>query len=279
MLAIARYAGENGRAYPSVATLSADTCLNPKTIYKALGELKFLGLLSIEKRDGGGNAYMLRLTSKNSTTESSTTENGTTENGTTKNGSGGIPKTEVGVFQKRNATATKNGTRIKQEHNNEQSNEESSNAHRASRAAQTHLFSLDSLPEGWRAYCQQVRPDLDPEQVFLKFRFYWLEGNGGGKRRSDKGWAQSWQNWIRGEKEVRRPAQAPVPQQEQYRSPYAEPSPEVKARQKAQQERAIRWANYQAALRRQKQGLEVPKSMAEWLKPGYVDGTETGATA
>lgn len=62
------------------------------------------------------------------------------------------------------------------------------------------------------------------------------------------------------------------PPQEQYRSPYAEPSPEVKARQKAQQERATRWANYQAALRRQKQGLEVPKSMAEWLKPGYVEG-------
>ena len=67
--------------------------------------------------------------------------------------------------------------------------------------------------------------------------------------------------------------------QEQYRSPYAEPSPEVKARQKAQQERAIRWANYQAAKRRQKQGLEVPKSMAEWLKPGYVEGTETGDRA
>ena len=67
--------------------------------------------------------------------------------------------------------------------------------------------------------------------------------------------------------------------QEQYRSPYAEPSPEVKARQKAQQDRAIRWANYQAALRRQKQGLEIPKSMAEWLKPGYVEGTETGDRA
>ena len=63
--------------------------------------------------------------------------------------------------------------------------------------------------------------------------------------------------------------------QEQYRSPYAEPSPEVKARQKAQQERAIRWGNYQAALRRQKQGLEIPKPMVEWLKPGYVEGNET----
>lgn len=65
-----------------------------------------------------------------------------------------------------------------------------------------------------------------------------------------------------------------APPQEQYRSPYAEPSPEVKARQKAQQERATRWANYQAALRRQKQGLELPKSMAGWLEPGYVEGIE-----
>ena len=72
-------------------------------------------------------------------------------------------------------------------------------------------------------------------------------------------------------------AQAPPEQIPQYRSPYAEPSPEVKARQEEQKARAIRFANRQAALRRQKAGLDLPKSMAEWLEPGYVEGTGAGA--
>lgn len=85
--------------------------------------------------------------------------------------------------------------------------------------AATHLFDLPDLPDDWREYCREVRPDLDPDRMFAEFKFYWQKGNGKGKLRSDKGWAQSWQNWIRGDRSqpapatfvTRRPVSRPMP--------------------------------------------------------------------
>jgi hypothetical protein len=45
---------------------------------------------------------------------------------------------------------------------------------------------------------------LDPKKVFTDFRFYWENGRGSSTRRSDKGWTQSWQTWVRREKEAQR---------------------------------------------------------------------------
>ena len=72
--------------------------------------------------------------------------------------------------------------------------------------AATHLFDLPDLPDDWREYCREVRPDLDPDRMFAEFKFYWQKGNGKGKLRSNKGWAQSWQNWIRSDKSKPAPA-------------------------------------------------------------------------
>lgn len=74
----------------------------------------------------------------------------------------------------------------------------------AKREAQTHLFSLSEIPDAWKEYIEAVRPDLDPKKVFTDFRFYWENGRGSSTRRSDKGWTQSWQTWVRREKEAQR---------------------------------------------------------------------------
>ena len=71
------------------------------------------------------------------------------------------------------------------------------------RQAITHAFNLDLLPSEWADYSKQVRPDLDPQTVFADFVFYFTKGKGQGELRSDKGWAQSWQGWVRRQKEVR----------------------------------------------------------------------------
>lgn len=83
-------------------------------------------------------------------------------------------------------------------------------SHTTGSASKTHLLDFETLPETWRAYCQTQRPDLNPEKVFTDFRFYFLSGSGLGTRRSDKGWSQSWQNWVRREKEKARAASKPV---------------------------------------------------------------------
>ena len=63
--------------------------------------------------------------------------------------------------------------------------------------ARTHKFDLEELPEKWREYCQIMRADLDPERTFIEFKFYYTQGNGQDVLRSDKGWSQCWQGWLR----------------------------------------------------------------------------------
>ena len=73
------------------------------------------------------------------------------------------------------------------------------------RKAITHELDLDALPDNWRAICEELRPDLNPEKVFAEFRFYWQQGRGQGTKRSDKGWTSTWLNWIKRQKEQRAP--------------------------------------------------------------------------
>lgn len=82
-------------------------------------------------------------------------------------------------------------------------NKETERKKKEKRQAITHAFNLDLLPSEWADYSKQVRPDLDPQTVFADFAFYFTKGKGKGELRSDKGWAQSWQGWIRRQKEVR----------------------------------------------------------------------------
>ena len=107
LLAIAKYADEDCMAFPSVESLCADTCLNEKTAYKVLKELKELGVLTVEKRPAcNGNLYrIVRVgNSENGSTENGSTKNGSTENGgngTAKNGISVIPKTEYEEYQEK----------------------------------------------------------------------------------------------------------------------------------------------------------------------------------
>ena len=97
LLAIAKYADEDCMAFPSVESLCADTCLNAKTAYKVLKELKELGVLTVEKRPTcNGNLYRIVRVGNS---ENGSTENG--GNGTTKNGISVIPKTEHEEYQEK----------------------------------------------------------------------------------------------------------------------------------------------------------------------------------
>lgn len=81
------------------------------------------------------------------------------------------------------------------------------------RRALTHPFDLEALPDSWREYCTQVRPDLDAEKVFADFRFYWRNGRGSDKRFSDKSWTSHWQTWVRKESESKAPVHQETPEE------------------------------------------------------------------
>ena len=187
ILALAKFSDDAGRCFPSVEKLTAITHLNRKTVFSALKALSQSGVVSAQKSERNANRYQLNYALCR------------TENGTTENGTAVVPKTGQPVVPNL-------GHKQISEHINEQIREEPlpPPSPLAKREAQTHLFSLSEIPDAWKEYIEAVRPDLDPKKVFTDFRFYWENGRGSSTRRSDKGWTQSWQTWVRREKEAQR---------------------------------------------------------------------------
>ena len=195
ILALAKFSDDAGRCFPSVEKLTAITHLNRKTVFSALKALSQSGGASAQNSERNANRY--QLNDALCRTENGTTENGTTENGTTENGTAVVPKTGQPVVPNL-------GHKQISEHINEQIREEPLPPPSPLARRKTHLFDLEELPPEWKTYCEEVRPDLDPDKVFTDFSFYWSSGRGSGTRRSDKGWAASWQTWVRREKEAQR---------------------------------------------------------------------------
>ena len=54
------------------------------------------------------------------------------------------------------------------------------------------------LPEEYKNFCQQERPDLDAQDVANRFRDYWVGKAGKDARKAD--WMATWRNWVRGDK-------------------------------------------------------------------------------
>lgn len=86
----------------------------------------------------------------------------------------------------------------------------SSNAKTKKPKAITHPLDLESIPDDYTEYCQEVRPDLVPARVFAAFKAYWTKGKGKGTLKSDKNWFQSWMNWVKKEDEARTRNTKPV---------------------------------------------------------------------
>lgn len=188
ILALAKFSDDAGRCFPSVEKLTAITHLNRKTVFSALKALSQSGVVSAQKSERNANRYQLNYALCR------------TENGTTENGTAVVPKTGQPVVPNL-------GHEQISEHINEQIRGENPlppPSPLAKREAQTHLFSLAEIPDAWKEYIEAVRPDLDPKKVFTDFRFYWENGRGSSTRRSDRGWTQSWQTWVRREKEAQR---------------------------------------------------------------------------
>jgi hypothetical protein len=67
------------------------------------------------------------------------------------------------------------------------------------RGARGTRFPADAiLPDDWRQWAQQERPDVDPDQVFERFKDYWIAKPG--KDGSKSNWTATWRNWVRRER-------------------------------------------------------------------------------
>ena len=105
LLSLADRAGEDHRCFPSVSRLAVDTCLDRKTVMKALDELKQLGFIldTGETRGKGAKVYqLLGVNGRNDGAESGLTP--------TKNGTASISTTYTNNGTGEDLSSTKNGT-------------------------------------------------------------------------------------------------------------------------------------------------------------------------
>ena len=175
-----------GECFPSYDTLMSETRMALKTLRSALRLLEELGLVSyVRERVGAKTIYTLHI----DTVQKDTVQKDT--------GKGAV----LPGYREQICPPNRE---INKELNKEGENPPPPPSPLAKREAQTHLFSLSEIPDAWKEYIEAVRPDLDPKKVFTDFRFYWENGRGSSTRRSDRGWTQSWQTWVRREKEAQR---------------------------------------------------------------------------
>lgn len=66
-----------------------------------------------------------------------------------------------------------------------------------SSASKATRIQVAVLPENWRLFCRQKRPDLDPDETFERFRDHWLAQPGQKGVKVD--WDATWRNWCRNE--------------------------------------------------------------------------------
>ena len=181
---------QTGKCCPSIPLLMSETGMSRDFIRDALKRLTAAGLIKVSRTPGGRTDYLLVEGSNDYRVPTTT-------------GGQLLPGKGSNGYRGRGVTATPN-MEVNKELNKEGENPLPPPSPLAKREAQTHLFSLSEIPDAWKEYIEAVRPDLDPKKVFTDFRFYWENGRGSSTRRSDKGWTQSWQTWVRREKEAQR---------------------------------------------------------------------------
>lgn len=64
-------------------------------------------------------------------------------------------------------------------------------------------LALTELPEDWKLFCEEKRPDLSPEEVFSEFRDYWIAVPG--QRGCKLDWFATWRNRVRDKKKSHAP--------------------------------------------------------------------------
>jgi hypothetical protein len=62
----------------------------------------------------------------------------------------------------------------------------------------TRLPAAWELPQDWKAWARENRPDLDPDLTAAKFADYWHAKPGAAGRKLD--WLATWRNWVREER-------------------------------------------------------------------------------
>lgn len=186
LIALANYADENMRCYPSHKRLAADTCLTDRTIRALLAGLEGRGLISRKERvrqDGSRSSDIVTLHFE----DDATTPNDDAEiSGGTEMVSGGVRKSVPGGTEMVSALTTF-----------EPVTEPRKEAEASFKPPSDRGLRIG---EGWTpkanySISDYGLSDLEHADELSKFRDYWRAVPGAKGRKTD--WDATWRNWMR----------------------------------------------------------------------------------
>lgn len=110
-----------------------------------------------------------------------------------------IYKEEIKKVEKKKEEKSENENQnfLFEEQNETAENENSSKPKKEKKKAITFPMPYTEIPQHWVEMCHELTPDIDPFQAFTEFKLYWTVGKGAGKVTSERGWNQSWMNWLK----------------------------------------------------------------------------------
>lgn len=209
MLAIADFADDDGRAFPAVAKLAEKCRMKPRNAQTLLAVLRASGELEVLEGEGprGTNLFHIRLDRLRAQPDPLGVQalaGGVQELAGVQSLAGGVQTLAgVGVQRLAHRGASSCASPISM-NRHEPVEARIARPHppdgTASTPRGTRLPTDWQLPEDWREWCLENRPDLDPDATAECFRDHWHAKSGRDATKVD--WLVTWRNWCRRERSM-----------------------------------------------------------------------------
>lgn len=199
LIVLADYSDDDGNSYPSVASLARKCRMGQRNANYVLNSLQESGELRVLKNEGprGTNRYriMLAKLGGNPLQGAAPLQSDSTLQAT-------APLKGCAPLQPSSPTPATQFPKPLQPIADEPSlNRQEPERGRATRSPDscqgTRLARDWVLPDDWKSYCANTRPDLDADTVAENFRDFWHGKAGKDGRKVD--WRATWQRWVRNE--------------------------------------------------------------------------------
>lgn len=179
LLSLADRADEKSVAYPSVARMAKDTCLDRKTIMGAITDLEESGLIKVIRKNGFGSCYQLI---------------GVQHREEDKQYQKRDQYQDRDRYQKRDTPSPKNGTATSTKNGTENLPIEPINESIGDTKKKTSLNDDSVLPPAWKEKGKAYgMTEATIENEFGKFKNHHLE-----KKTRSESWIRQWDTWCRG---------------------------------------------------------------------------------
>jgi hypothetical protein len=221
LLAIADFADDAGRAYPSISTLAAKCRTKPRYAMVLLEALTASGELEVRKNAGpigrGGRTNLYRimfdqlthqvpeLVNHGAPVDVAEPVNQSAPPQQAEAVHPGAPVNQSAPVHQGSGSSAPGFREVVHQGAPKPSGtirtiEEVRKAPRDAADRGSRLPADWALPDTWRSWCVEHRPDLNPDQVADTFADYWRGIAGAKGRKAD--WFATWRNWCRGQRNV-----------------------------------------------------------------------------